>query len=339
MKKLKLYLKNWYLNFIEKKKRNFLELLFFYFLRCLSFLYGLSIALRNFLYNKKILKSYSFKAKIISIGNICWAGSGKTPLTIGLHKILSKNFKTAILRRGYGSDEESILKEETKNVFSNPNRCQVVEKEQKNFDLFILDDGFQHRRLQRDIDIVIMGAREFNKRQYLIPAYIFREPITSLKRADFLILNYAKQISKANEIKKQIKVINPEIKIYWANYKILNFKNLLGQECDKDYLKNKKVAAFCAIGYPEGFFNKLNEERIILLEKITYPDHYKLDTIEFDKIQNRLLKAGIDYLVITKKDKYHLPETEFKINICIANIEMIIEDRENFIHEITNKIT
>ena len=147
-------------------------------------LYGAIVFFRNLLYDKKIFSSFPSKAKVISVGNLSWSGTGKTPLSIWLYKKLSSKFKVAVLRRPYAQDEEKMLQEKVKNVFSCPNRQKIAKEKESLFDIFILDDGFGHRKLKRDIDIVIMGAREFKRKHDLIPANFFREPLKALRRAD-----------------------------------------------------------------------------------------------------------------------------------------------------------
>jgi len=323
-------LKWWYLSFLEKNKRNAFELSFYCFLYLLSLIYGFGVRLRNFFYNKKVIPSYSCRAKVISIGNLSWSGSGKTSLSIWLHRRLSSEFKVAILRRGYGNDEGKLLGEITKNVFSFASRHILAKRLERLFDIFILDDGFQHRKLRRDVNIVVMGAREFRRKHRLIPAYFFREPLSALRRADMLLLNYKEEIEDIEEIKKSILNIAPHLEVYFSCYKFKRFIDLDGKEYSLDFFKGKKLAAFTAIGYPEGFLNKLKELKLDIVRKIVYPDHYELRNLQFKAIQDSLIKVGINDLIITHKDKYHFPNCEIKLNIFIMEVEMEIENEDNF---------
>ena len=331
-------LKQRYLRFLEKDKRNLLGSAFYSFLYILSYVYGTIVAFRNFLYNTKVIPSYSCDAKIISVGNISWSGSGKTPLSIWLYTKFSSLFRTAVLRRGYGDDENKLLKEKINNVFYLSDRYKLAKELSPSFDIFIIDDGFQYRRLQRDINIVIMGAREFKKKHRLIPAYFFREPISALKRADIVILNYADDFEDRYMIKNYILKIAPHLKIYFSQYKFKKFSDLNGKEFSRSLLGNRKIAAFAAIGYPQGFFNKLKALNLDIRRKIIYPDHYELSGKEFTDIQENLIKSGISDLVITHKDKYHFPHEMVKMNVVIMEIEMEIENGHDLITEINKKL-
>lgn len=333
-------LKKWYVNFLEQDKRNFWGTFFYYFLYFLSFIYGSVVGIRNFFYDKKIIPSYSCQAKVISVGNLSWSGSGKTSLCNLLYLKFSLRNKVAILRRGYGRDEEKLLKEQCENVFSLPDRLRLAKKNETLFDIFILDDGFSYRRLKRDVDIVVMGAREFKANYRLIPAYFFREPLRALRRADIVVLNYADEIEEPLKVKASILKIAPYLKVYFSRYKIKNFSDLKGNRFDINLLKGKKIAALTAIGYPQGFFNKLKELDLEIASKIVYPDHYELSEDEFKNLQDSLQAVGISDLIITSKDKYHLPfkNKKVKFNIIVMEVEIEIEDVDRFIKEIEAKL-
>lgn len=331
-------LKQKYLRLLEKDKKNIFEEFFYCLLCFLSFIYGAGVFLRNFLYQKKVLPSFSSKAKVISVGNLSWSGSGKTSLSLWLYERFSSKYKVAILRRGYGEDEGKLLKEKVDNVFSAVKRSRLAKKLECSFDLFVLDDGFQHRSLRRDVDIVMMSSRDFQRKQRLIPAYFFREPLSSLKRADILLLNYKEEMEDAPGLKKSILRIVPRLKIYFSQYKSKGFQNLKGNEFEIGFLREKKLAAFTAIGYPQGFFNKLAELGLNVADKIVYPDHYELNVDEFHNLEDELIEKGIIDLVITHKDKYHFPSLKSKLNIFILKVELEIEGEEEFLKNIEDKL-
>jgi tetraacyldisaccharide 4'-kinase len=275
---------------------------------------------------------------VISIGNLSWAGSGKTTLAIYLHEKLSSSRKLAVLRRGYGKDEEELLKEKGIKVFSSIDRVNLVKKLSNDFDLFILDDGFQYRKLWRDINIVVMGTRELKKKWRLLPAGIFREPLSALKRADILVINYKDETNNFTETKNRLHSKYPLLSIYGAYYKLKRISDLNGRGIDVSFLKDKRIAALAAIGYPQGFFNQIEKAGIKITDTITYPDHYEFTRLEFDALENRLKNNGIDHCLITHKDKYHLPAGTYKINFYILEIEMAIEEENKFLEEINQKI-
>jgi len=328
-------IKSWYVDFLEKERKKGFEALFYLFLIILSFLYGLIVATRNFLYNRKIIPPTIVKSKVISIGNLSWAGSGKTTLALYLYRKLSTQFRTAILRRGYGNDEGKLIAEKTQDVFSSPNRAGLAKNKSSEFELFLLDDGLQYHKLKKNLEIVVMGARELKKSYRLIPASFFREPLRALKRAQILVLNYADEIQDRALSKKHLNERFPHLKIYFARYSIKGFLDLDGNEYKREDLINKRVGALAAIGYPQGFFNKLRETGIVPARKIVYPDHYQLNKGEFDKLSYELLDEGIGTLIITSKDKYHIPQNiDTKIKIIIMEIEIKIEEEKDFLQNV-----
>jgi len=333
-----LRIKKWYLAFLENDQKNCFELLFFFLLCFFSVVYGVGVFFRNLFYQAKISSIFISKSKVISVGNISWAGSGKTTLTIWLYQHLSSKYKTAILRRGYGQDEGKLLKEKTDDVFAAIKRCKLVQKLEGSFDLFILDDGFQHRGLARDLDIVMMSSRDFQKKIRLIPANSFREPLSSLKRADILLLNYKNEMKDSEAIKNSILKIAPQLKIYFSQYRNKGFLDLKGNRFKTDFLLKRKLAVFTAIGYPQGFLNKLAELNLDIAEKIIYPDHYELNSDEFNRLENDLIDKGISDLVITHKDKYHFPSLESKLNIFILEVELEIEDHNQFLKSVEERL-
>ncbi len=331
-------LTKWYIGLLEKEKKNLPESFFFFLLCLFSYLYGVGVSFRNLFYKIKIIPSFLPKAKVISVGNLSWSGSGKTTLCLWLWGRLSPKYKAAILRRGYGQDEGKLLKERTGAVFSAIKRSKLAKRLENSFDLFILDDGFQHRSLARDVDIVMMGSRDFQKKPRLIPAYFFREPLNSLKRADILLLNYKEEMKDVEAIKKSILKVAPQLKIYFSNYSNKGFLDLVGNKFKSDFLLGRRLAAFAAIGYPQGFFNKLAELGLDIAEKIIYPDHYELSSAEFKSLEADLIKKGINDLVITHKDKYHLPCCKGQLNIFILEVELEIENEDEFLKSIEDKL-
>lgn len=329
-------LKIFYIKFLGKKNKNIFELILYFFLYILSFVYGFFVNIRNFLYDYKIIKPFKSDKKIISIGNISLGGSGKTTFSIYLYNILSKKFNVAIIRRGYGEDETKLLFKLTKNVFCLPDRVKLI-KNLNDFDIFILDDGFQYRKISKDIDIVIITDRELKEKIRLLPVSLFREGFSSLKRADFLIINYADYIDKL-KIKNFLLNKFPHIKIYFSNYRFKSFVDLENNKIDLEFLRSKKLAIFTAIGYPEGFIRKINELSLNVFSTFIYPDHYNLSIDEFKKIEKELIEKNIDYLVITEKDRFHIPEVKSKINIIVFVVELIVEEEDNFLKEVFRRL-
>lgn len=327
-------IKKYYIHFVEKEEKNIFEFLFYGFLYLLSLLYGGFIYCKNFLFNQKILSPKSIDKKIISVGNISWGGSGKTSFVIKLHKKLSQKLKVASITKGYAQDEFLLLKQELIDVFDARDRITLVGKISSDFELLILDDGFQYRKLARDIDIVIMGANEFKKNHRLIPAYIFREPLSSLKRANIVILNHFRSIKNIEQVEQGILNLNPDIKIYRAEYKYKAFLDKNKNFKDITYFDSRKCAVLTAIGYPQAFIDAVKKIDINLCDSVIYPDHYQFDFSEIEKIEDKLQDKGIKDLIITYKDFYHLDLSRAKLNYFIFDVDLYIENEDKLFSDI-----
>lgn len=331
-------LKKMYIAFIENTKRDFCGRFIYGLLLALSWLYGAAIALRNRLYDYHIIPSYAPRANVVSVGNISWGGSGKTPLCIWLYERLCGQWRTCVLRRGWGDDENKLLQEKVGNILYGKDRCALIKKNQQRFDLFILDDGFQYRRLRRSLDIVIMSSREFLKPQRLLPAYFFREPLNSLSRADIVIVNHSDEAPDRDAIKARIKAVANGCEVYFARYIRNRFVDFDGIEYRLDYFLSKPIAAFAAIGYPGGFFRKLRESGLWLKREIVYPDHYVLRQQELARLEAQLLSEGITTLLITHKDKFHFPYRPRKLAAFIMEVGLVVDNEEGLLSTISERL-
>ena len=327
-------LKEKYLNFLDQGEKNFPEAILDYFFLVLSGVYALAVSLRNFFFDKGIIFSGSSRAKVISLGNLSWSGSGKTSLVLWLCEKLSTQYKTAVLRRPYSLDEEKLLTAKVKNVFSVKNRYLAAKEAESSFDLFLLDDGFQYRRLRRDLDIVLMGAREFKGKYRLIPAGIFREPLTCLQRANMVVVNYKDELENLSEVKAKILKYAPKAKVFFSKYRITGFCNFAGRPVEPIAFKDEKLAALCGIGYPRGFFNLLKNYGLKIDREIAFADHHQLTLNQYQEIQDSLLAQRINTVILTAKDRYHIPEAKSRLSILIAEVEMKIDNQDEFLGQI-----
>ena len=182
-------IKTYYIDLVKDKRKGALAAFFSFFLLLISFIYGFFVKLTLRCYQMKLFKSYRPGCRLISVGNISWGGTGKTPLVEALAKFLQQEGKKpAVLIRGYGKDEIYMLKDKLKDipVLAGRNRIRTARYALKHYgaDTIILDDGFQHWRLERDLDIVLIDVKFPFGNRSLTPRGILREPLSSLSRAD-----------------------------------------------------------------------------------------------------------------------------------------------------------
>jgi len=289
--------------------------------------YSITVWLRNFLYSAGWLKIHCADAVVISIGNITTGGTGKTPLVIWLCKqIISdskfqiSNCQCAILTRGYKatknsklktqnySDEPAILAESCPEVkvFVNPNRVGSADEAVNKFNakVLIMDDGFQHRRLARDLDIVAIDAMQPFGYGKMLPAGLLREPITSLKRADAVVITRCDQIteSELSRIEKKLESINPGMIIARSIHAPAYVRSTDNKEISFEHIKNKKIFAFCGIGNPDAFFNTIKQLGVDLLGSKVYNDHHHYTDSCLAGIYEQATYLKADLILTTQKD-------------------------------------
>lgn len=292
-----------------------------FFLTAGSIVYTAVIRFRNFLYCSGWLRIHTASVPVISIGNITTGGTGKTPLVIWLYKFLQqKNVNCAILTRGYKAiqnsklktqnyiDEPAILTESCPNakVIVNPDRVAGADVAINKFnaDVLILDDGFQHRRLARNIDIVtIDSTRPFGYGKVL-PAGLLREPLRSLDRADAVVLTRCAQTSEAEltKLEDKLRLINPNIIIARSIHAPICAKIKNGEEISIDKLKDKKIFAFCGIGNPDAFLNTIKKIKANLISSKVYNDHHRYTGADITYICENARNLQADCILTTQKD-------------------------------------
>jgi len=287
--------------------------------------YSLVIRFRNLLYSTGLLKTYRVDATVISIGNITTGGTGKTPLVIWLTNLLSqKGVICAILTRGYKAhnktrttsderrvtnvDEPAILKQgcPAAEVIVNPNRVEGAKQaiEKHNAKVLILDDGFQHRRLARDLDIVAIDATRPFGYGKILPAGLLREPLCSLKRAEAIIITRTDQVSQTqlNDIENRLLSINPDLTIAKTLHAPVCVKTDSESQIELEQMKGKKVFAFCGIGNPDAFLATIKELQTELVGSEIYNDHYHYTENDINYIIQQSRNSKADFVLTTEKD-------------------------------------
>ncbi len=277
--------------------------------------YSPVVTVRNRLYSKRWLKIHTVGAAVISVGNITVGGTGKTPLVIWLYNFLQqKNISCAILTRGYKtghdklSDEPAILAKNCPQakIIVNADRVTGAEKavEQFGVQVLIMDDGFQHRRLARDIDIVAVDATLPFGYGKLLPAGLLREPVTALRRAHAVVITRTEQLPeyKISQLEQKLMSLNPNLILARSTHEVLFAKTIDKDTFTIDQLKDKKIFAFCGIGNPEAFFSTVKSCGLNVVGTTTYNDHYHYTDKDVEQIIRQAEDAGADVILTTEKD-------------------------------------
>lgn len=307
--------------------------------------------IKNWFYKKKILIPKKAPLSVISVGSVTFGGTEKTPLVINLITyLIDHGFKSALISRGYKgrweksggtlSDGKSILARwedsgdepfmvaqniPQAGIFIGKNRLLSCQKAKSlGFELAVLDDGFQHRRLHRDLDIVLYTPAEKTA---------FREPISSLKRANILLMKKGVDPSR----KKRIAARFPESTVF--DYSVKNkglFRLTKKQRKPGEKLQGKKVLAFCGIARPERFLSLLHEGGIKPSFFFKFPDHHPYPESSLKKITEKYKETNAEAIITTEKDALKIIHNKSLRKIPAYYLKIDLEVEDNFYAKISN---
>lgn len=278
-----------------------------------SFIYLIILKCVYILYQTKILRQSEVPAKVISVGNITLGGTGKTPFVIMLASMSrAMGRKVAVLIRGYGDDESHLLEARLGGirVIAGADRSRNAQRAISEYgcDCIILDDGFQHHRLKRDLDIVLIDATDPFGNMQLFPRGILREPLFRLKDADIIVLNKSDMDSAGKPaIYSRLRNIKGDIKAAESFYRAAGLKNVLsGTNLPLSYIKGKTVALAAGIANPEYFAWMIKNLGADIREGFYYADHHLYAGSDIAHIAKRCSGLGIKTVITTEKDVMRL---------------------------------
>lgn len=326
----------------------------------LSFVYGAAVKIRFALYRKGIFKTQTVGVPVISVGNITTGGTGKTPLVEWIAKNLSaRRQRVCVLTRGYRrtnpserlvvSDSTQIVCDVTQSgdeammlaesllgeaaVVCDADRVAAARWAVQNLDadVLILDDGFQHLRIARDLDIVTVDATNPWGNGRLLPTGILREPVGNLKRADCIIVTRADD-GAAADLQEQISQTTdaPVFRATALIHRITPFDSP-ETKADKAAIPKQPLAAFCGIGNPEAFFQQLRAEGFDLRHTEAFHDHHKYSQTDIDRLTQRAAGAGSQALITTGKDAVKLRSLHFTLTCYVAEMQIQVADGDELL--------
>ncbi len=252
----------------------------------LSIGYGLGMRLRNWSFDRGWKKSRKVAVPVISVGNLTLGGTGKTPcVELVAEFFRRRGVRVAILSRGYGStagrnDEAMVLEENLPDVphLQGPDRVALAQAaiDELESELLILDDGFQHRRLQRDLDLVLIDCTNPWGHGGLFPRGWLREPASSLKRTGLVLLTRCDQVgtTELQRLREAVLRFHPQATMLEAAHGPVALVNARMQTAPLDRLRSAPVIAFCGLGNPEAFRRTLADVGASVTEFRGYPDHH-----------------------------------------------------------------
>jgi tetraacyldisaccharide 4'-kinase len=305
----------------------------------LFLIYLLIVTVRNYLYDIKLFKSVKLPCKIISVGNIAVGGTGKTPVVIAIAKFLQQHNKSvAILSRGYGrktpgtqlvadgkvnltnwgrvGDEPALMAKYLSNIpiVVDENRIRGGKYLINKFHpkIIILDDGFQHRKLFRDIDIVLVNSNisKFNKQIFSFGN--FRESWKSLKRAHLIFLTKSDFVEPSKNLQAKLNTLG--LPLFKTNIiPASNFLDNKNNKLEAGYFNGKTALIFSGIGDPESFTKIIQNLNIKILDSINFKDHTHYSKANIEKINHKYIATGADVIITTEKDLLKIGDTTLPI--------------------------
>jgi len=306
----------------------------------LSLLYGAIVWFRVWLYAKGLLKQKRLKAPVVSIGNLTVGGTGKTPMVIWIaERFLAGGKRVAILSRGYRglngtSDEIELMKFRLqgrvafgvgKDRFAEGQRIES----QRPIDVFLLDDGFQHLQLARDLDILLMDTSCPLAGESLLPAGRLREPLSAMSRANILVFTRTENMPGTVDA---IQKLN-QYPVFAAATQLVGFRRLGGEIT---LLSSAEIAAgpffaFCGLGNPDAFFRDLRGWGLAVCGQMSFPAHHRYTEKDVSQIQMGAKRAGANAFVTTEKDERNLSGMGFDhAPVYVSAIDLVVSPEADF---------
>jgi tetraacyldisaccharide 4'-kinase len=342
--------------FLYQKEKPFRVRVLLFPLQLLSIPYGWIVRAKAFSYSTGLCGSKRLPCPVISVGNITVGGTGKTPLVIMLAKgLMDRGIATAILSRGYKrkgsagplvSDGKALLlsPEESGDepfqmaktlkkipVLIGKDRFANGQLALKRFNIrgVLLDDGYQHLQLHRDLNILLIDSGIGFGDRHLLPRGILREPLEHLRRAHLFLITKVEDPENCRPLEKLLREIHPSLPIFHSHYEPLGLIASDGAEVGLGVLKGKKILAVSGIANPAYFSFLLRKCGVEIIREMMFPDHHRFTPKDLIAIEKE--SGGVDWIVTTEKDSVRLNNMRMVHPRLLAlRIEMKIWEEEEF---------
>ena len=332
-----------------------------------SLLFGAVVRLRAWCYRKGILRVRRLNSVVVNVGNLTVGGTGKTPMVIWLvERLIARDKRVGVLTRGYHGFLSRLSRNAPRTQLGY-HRPELVygdevclflrrlppppqfmigvgadryargrELERQGVEWFVLDDGFQHLQLARDVDIVLLDATEPFGGGHLLPAGRLREPKSALARADMVVITRSSHAPAVETIVQRYS----NAPIFYAQTELEGISRAMGVVVtpEPDWAA-KKLFAFCGIGNPAAFFEDLHRWGLQIAGTAVFRDHHHYSQRDADELERCALASGAEALVCTEKDVFNLVHAQFRrLPVCCASISLRAADADRFMETLMNLV-
>lgn len=305
--------------------------------------YGAVVRLKAAAYEKGILRQQRLRGVVISVGNLTTGGTGKTPMVLWLaERLTAEGKKTGILTRGYRgessatgstSDEAQLLRarlgDRVAFGIGADRFARGNELAKHGVEWFILDDGFQHLQLARDVDIVLIDATNPFGGGHLLPAGRLRESKTALSRADIVVVTRSRQAPAVEAAIRR----ESRAPIFYASVRLDSVVPWRSEDAEREIPRpqEKKFFAFCGIGNPLAFLADLREWGFQIVAERFFPDHHRYTLEDIQVIESEARATGAGALICTEKDTFNMANAQFQsFDVSYCRISLEIDRAEEF---------
>jgi tetraacyldisaccharide 4'-kinase len=302
-------------------------------LHAMSAIYSAAQSLIGLSYSAGIRREHRAAVPVISVGNITMGGTGKTPFTVLIaRRLQDAGKKPAVLIRGYGDDESVMLKDELPDIPVIVGQDRVsgaAEAVSLGRDVIVMDDGFQHRRLARDMDMVLIDGVYAFGNGFLFPRGVMREGPSALIRADIFVITKADMAGeeRVKEIELELGRVAPGVGCVITRHRPCSLNDVTGSVHPLDAIAAKKVCMVSAIGDPDYLAFLISGAGASVAWRRDYLDHHGYAQSDVDGVADALASTGAEAVIVTAKDytklkRLDISSIEEKLLVLNVDIEI-----------------
>jgi len=336
----------------------------------LSWLYGKIIDIRNSLFDQGKLRSTGLSVPVFSVGNITVGGTGKTPLVAFIAEYLNKQgHSVCVISRGYKRRNENLrvlvsnkseILADVEEAGDEPSElarqllgiaCVVADSDRVNaakwainelgVSAIVLDDAFQHRKIKRDLDIVVVDATRPFGNSKTLPSGILREPLQNLARAEVIVITRWDQLTNSTDLENQIAKYAPGVPIFRSGSEQQSFALLSDsrQLASSNDLLSKPLLAFCGLGNPDNFYSDLTGNGFDIKATHDMPDHHVYQQSDIDQLEQKAKTLGVHGFITTAKDAVKLERLKFDSPCIVSRIRLAFKNEKSFVEKLDKALS